>query len=142
MFEELVFRDDKVHLLSIGDKLTQFTKEDIAYSNEILRRHFAQIQPNYTDSLIVQINEARRYFESYNTYIFITTIIDQSFVQSIDFMKKDTNEIHVLYIQASPYIHEEEQKNMQFLRANGRSEERRVGKESKSRWTKNASKKK
>lgn len=119
MFEELVFRDDKVHLLSIGDKLTQFTKEDIAYSNEILRRHFAQIQPNYTDSLIVQINEARRYFESYNTYIFITTIIDQSFVQSIDFMKKDINEIHVLYIQASPYIHEEEQKNMQFLRANG-----------------------
>lgn len=119
MFEEMNRRNGGISLLSIGERFDRFTSEDVLSFENKLRDHFARVQPAYKSQLIVQLGSIRNEFDLYDTYIFITTLVDREFLQAIDLIKSGSQKIVVLYIQARQFIHEEEEKNMHILRREG-----------------------
>jgi len=119
MFEDLAKKNGGVDLFSLGNELTSFSSADVYKNDNQLRHHFARVQAVENAALVAQLDQVRTSFDAYDTYVFITTLVNRPVMQSIDLMKQHANKLVVLYIQANPFIMEDEQKNMQILRSQG-----------------------
>ena len=119
MFDDMAKKNSGVNFVSIGKEYTHFAAEDVFKRSDKIRHHFAIVHPLVRSTSIMTLGNHISTYEKYDTYIFVTTVVDRAFIKTVDSLRFIAKKIVVLYIQGSEFIVEEEQKYMQLLRANG-----------------------